>query len=572
MSNITILSQPAQSQTYKFVPVYNGLPFVVSSTMSGRRNFKYTANISVEDVSVTTLKHNKNITYDDKGIFDIGRIVENFIVTNNQSFETFGFAGNTQAVKKYNVSFGVEYERYQNFTGVTDSAGYMGVQFVNTHDLRVGDRIVIQNSSNTSYNRDMQVTNILSTTSVKTNQPYDTDASGLCIEGEQFFDNYFYSHPTLGGVVGFAILNDGTRDTRINSGDIVVVEQDGIPTNPGYNGEWLVVDRFDTTISGTDYKIIVTNCPFGSSSPAESGTIYSKSKYNYTDLAISTDEYTWDGGLQYKDFPSYNSTEFTMLPTSAGRFLTNAPKNQKIQSNEITYLSIFNWFNDSLSTAEYIDDAIFKSYTSNGTLIDTFQHALGTSTSQWKRLDLGVGTTNMSGNLDLNGASYYTCELINTTGGTLSEVMTYTLDTNCYRHTQKRFLFKNTLGGWDTFTFNLRSDRTVTIDKSNYRKAMRSVNGSNVYGYSVGDRGRTTFGVTASDSETVFSNWLTNDEATWLEELYTSPDVYLIEDTNTLLPITVTNTDITIGEKENRGLISYSITYNYSYNKVIQRG
>jgi hypothetical protein len=71
------------------------------------------------------------------------------------------------------------------------------------------------------------------------------------------------------------------------------------------------------------------------------------------------------------------------------------------------------------------------------------------------------------------------------------------------------------------------------------------------------------------------SNWLTNDEAAWLEELWTSPEVYLLDGTfnssSAELPVTVTNENFVVGEKENRGLIAYTINIEYAYNKIIQR-
>ena len=573
--SINIQNTPSQNLTYKMYPVYNGLPFIVSSNRTKRTNFKFIAEVFVGGTKVTTLKHNKDISSSTSAIFDIGRIVENFITTTPASFNTFGFAPNSEEYKSYQIKFGAEYERYSSFYQILNSGGFSRVYFQNSnHDLRVGDTMIIQNASNSTYNGTWNVTSV-STSSVVINKSFAGTANGLVIEGERFFDNQFYSNPALGATVAFAIPN--TRPTRINVGDTVVVKQDVGAVFAGYDGEWLVIDKKQTTIGGLPYTNIVINCPFLGSTPINGGSIYSKAKYNFTGITTSTLEYTWDGVLQYEDINQWNPNVYAMNLINKGKFLTNAPKSQYIRSNESMTLTSFN---TSIVNSSTIRKGVFKTYNSSGALLNTYSHNIGGASLTSAIINAGVGTKNLL-NLNPNALSgdvkSYTYEYQNVTGGTLSEVRTFLIDKECFRYTQKRFKWKNRLGGWDFFTFNLRSDKTVSIERSTYRKALKKYkdNGLNpaTYGYSVGDRGNNVYNVKASDSELVFSNWLTNDEASWLEELFTSPEVYIFDDAGvTPLPIILTDTSLTIGEKENIGLISYSINYTKAYNKNIQRG
>jgi hypothetical protein len=302
------------------------------------------------------------------------------------------------------------------------------------------------------------------------------------------------------------------------------------------------------------------------------GLIYSKSKYQFLEEATSTTEYAWDAGFSYKDYLNYDIKDFAMNVTDQGRFLSDGPSTRNIGLNEVETLSSFN---DEIVGSEDIYRAVFKSYLSDGTLIDTFSNVLFSSTKVWARLEVGVGTRNMEGNLDLTNASYYTVHYEDSDDNILSEVITYKIDYECSRYTPRRFKFLNKKGGWDFFTFTLRSDKQVNIERANYRSSQSSFNSTNNrYDYTMGDRGNTTFNVRASDTESVNSNWLSNDEASWLEELFTSPVVFLLENTPTdvnEVPINITDTSLLIGKKENRGLINYTITYDYSYDKIIQR-
>lgn len=573
MANIIRLSTPAQNFTYKMVPVYNGLPFVVNSYQTNRDNFKYIADVYVGGTKITTLKQNKDISNSSYGIFDIGRIVENYIVTTRPAFLTQGFAGNINEYKSYEVKFGVEFERTLSITSIIGGGPggeYTRVTFSTTHELRMGDYIVI---SNTKYHNYRGKVTFIGSNWVITDLYYQgaPETSGSAIECEGFFDNAYVS----GGLVGFAIPI--SRPTRIKVGDRVTVIQDNFPVQPtrkGYDGEWLCTSIYNQVIGGVTYQIIATDCPFLGNTPVNGGLIYSISKYSFKELNSTPLEYAWDGGLQYKEFLSYNPTIFSMNTTNKGRFLTNTPKSIKIRRDESYILTSFN----TSITGSVPRKQVFKTYNAAGVLQNTYSFGLGGQSLSTAIINMGAGPVNL---LSFQPSAlpstipYYTFELQDINSNRVSEILTFVIDTTCYRYTQKRLKWKNRLGGWDYFTFNLRSDKTVEIQKNNFNKFRNTLQTGNKYGYSIGDRGQTTYNVKAFDKEVLQSNWLTGDEAAWLEELWTSPEVYLLDGTfNSLsaeLPVIVTNENFVVGEKENRGLIAYTINIEYAYNKIIQR-
>ena len=582
MANIIRLSTPAQAYTYKMVPVYNGLPFVVNSYQTDRGNFKYIADVYVGGTKITTLKQNKDISNSSYGIFDIGRIVENYIATTRPVFLTQGFAGNLNEYKSYEVKFGVEFDRILSITSITaggPGGEYTRVQFATTHELRMGDYIEISNTNRHNY---MAKITFIGSNWVLTDLYYQgaPETSGSAIECEGFYDNaYIYAASYAGGErVGFAIPI--SRPTRIKVGDRVVIRQDLFPVTPskkGYDGEWLCTAIYNQVIGGNTYQIIATDCPFLGSTPVNGGLIYSISKYTFNELNSTPLEYAWDGGLQYKEFLSYNPTTFSMNTTNRGRFLTNSPKSIKIRRDESYILTSFN---TSIMGSSAIKKGTFKTYNAAGVLQASYFFNIGGTSLTTAIINMGVGPVNLLSYQPSalpSTIAYYTFELQDSSFAStrVSEILRFNIDTTCYRYTQKRLKWKNRLGGWDYFTFNLRSDKTVEIQKSNFNKFRNTLQTGNKYGYSIGDRGQTTYNVKAFDKEVLQSNWLTNDEAAWLEELWTSPEVYLLDGTfnssSAELPVTVTNENFVVGEKENRGLIAYTINIEYAYNKIIQR-
>jgi hypothetical protein len=561
MSNISLLTSPASAYSIKMMPVYNGLPFVVNSTRNARTNFKYTADVYVAGTKVATIKQNKDISSSSYGIFDIGRIVENYIVTTTANLSTATFSGNTNSYKSYYIKFGCEYERFLNILTITNQYGYAKINFSTAHDLRVGDYVSIQN---TKYHNFKAKVTLTTSTSVTTDLLYQggPDNSGVVIEAEQFYDNAY----VVGNYVGFAIPT--SRPTRINVGDRVVVDQAATPAHLGYNGEWLVTAINNITIGPTTYKVIVTDCPFLGSSPVNGGMIYSISKYSFKNLTTSTTEYAFDAGFQYKEWLSYNPTNFVMKTTKLGRFLTNSPKTVKIRRDELATLS---FLHTSIMTSD-AKKLFVQAFDSNNSPTSSAYLTIGFIPNTYARVDVSTGPYQLEpvASFTLVGASYYETYLVDISNNRVSEKIIYEIDDSCYRYTQKRLKWKNRLGGWDFFTFNLRSDKETSITRQNFGKFRNSLNSSNKYTYSLGNRGLTTFNVKAFDKETLRTNWLSDAEASWLEELFTSPEVYIMDGVNEL-PIVVADETFVLGEKENVGLISYTINIEYAFNKIIQR-
>jgi hypothetical protein len=100
------------------------------------------------------------------------------------------------------------------------------------------------------------------------------------------------------------------------------------------------------------------------------------------------------------------------------------------------------------------------------------------------------------------------------------------------------------------------------------------------FDYSVGDRGRTIFATKAEETFTIQSNWITDNEAKWLEELMTSPEVYIIGNDNETyysgsstaykLPIIVTQNSYEVKTTMRNQMFNFILTYKMAYNINLQ--
>jgi RNAse (barnase) inhibitor barstar len=170
----------------------------------------------------------------------------------------------------------------------------------------------------------------------------------------------------------------------------------------------------------------------------------------------------------------------------------------------------------------------------------------------------------------ITGAEHsYSIVLLDSANNAISERYYYTVANNCSRYPKKRFQFLNELGGYDFFNFTLVSKENVDIERSNYKKTLGTASTTR-YTYSPNDRANTQFHTRMKDKISVQSDWVTEAQMLWLEELMTSPDV-LYDDGTYLIPVNITNSSFERKQEVNEKLFNLTIEYTLSYDRYRQR-
>jgi len=143
---------------------------------------------------------------------------------------------------------------------------------------------------------------------------------------------------------------------------------------------------------------------------------------------------------------------------------------------------------------------------------------------------------------------------------------------SCTRYDNVRLAWRNRLGAWDYMNFRGKSVESVDVTS----EEMESVPGTwdlGKYAYSNYERGKQTLFTEAKRKLVVNSDWLNEDEAVWLEELFTSTDVQILadDDYNTpsiIYPVVVTSKNYIKKTSVNDKIkIQYTVNLEYA-NKV----
>jgi hypothetical protein len=302
----------------------------------------------------------------------------------------------------------------------------------------------------------------------------------------------------------------------------------------------------------------------------------------YAGQTSGTVNYAYNGVFDFLDFQNYSQTPYLIgLATNTAKFLTNAPTSVYIRSTENAWLHAMTDIADSIVRARVI------TYNAAGAVIQVVEivnpyAAVLNDQSKFVRFDTGTKNLNLisSGDIIIGAqpiitasVQHYTVELIDTNGDTSSEVRTYVINDACSKYEAYRFHFLNKPSGFDSFTFNRLSRQTSAIARQRYKKNLGTITPvTGAYGYSKSDAQDVIFDVNLKDGIGISSDWLTDAESAWLEELVSSPVVFHDHPTHGLIAVNILNATFEPRKSVNDKIVNLLITFEYTYNRTRQRG
>lgn len=370
--------------------------------------------------------------------------------------------------------------------------------------------------------------------------------------GFEYNPNKFFTD-TISVSGNMGITFSTTHDFEV--GDILTLDKSNKNYNPQYDGTCSVV-------SVPNAYSIKTNKTFSTTLLAgESGYVTDAFRLAGTVSGF----YTWNATRQYDEI----STSFlpylmaTQSGGSVGRFLTTQ-YNTKLTTPKPVALTEYETLSLCFNTTQVAPYYLMvDTYDTNGNILATYSAAsLGYSLNPYRRIEVGVGPANLSTVTFGDNVDAYRV-YININGGVrISEYRYYKINRQCSNYETQRLVFLNRLGGFDYFSFTLDAKKSISVSKTEYEKILN-------YNYTVGDRGKTVLAQKAEARMTINSNWITENESIWLEQLLTSPEVYVLT-TNTKLPIIITDNSYEVKTYLRNQVFNLIVNYKFAYDINLQ--
>jgi hypothetical protein len=148
----------------------------------------------------------------------------------------------------------------------------------------------------------------------------------------------------------------------------------------------------------------------------------------------------------------------------------------------------------------------------------------------------------------------------------VSEVFTFNVVPDCTRgFTQYQLMFKNRYGHWDYYQFLAAKSEGLSIDRQNF-KTWNVDWGSSNPNKTQYSRGLTTFNTTMTETHVINSGFINEPDFVFLEELYTSDEVFEITEDGGLRAIVITNAEFIRKNRGNRNIFNLELSYVYANN------
>lgn len=590
------LSQQPQS----LAPVNAPLWFVSTSNSNQFINFKYIYSLYSYDrftnnsifLGQYPLPPRPN---SDLGVFDCHKILQSQVGAYTFSYDQSGLQGvnDNNSVVKYRTFYGYEYNPNYIFDNT-----FPYIELVGT--------FVSSNTFNTSTDGGFNTTVSPQGFTISTNHNvntwifnqftlYPTSYFSFKINDGVNNTNLIFSYPTPGTITSPYYLyldpstpfkdNTGSLPTNytislyINTnkytylgldfnnyspnllqiGDIINVYMDNQNQNGSYNGKTEIISP---TFSPATASLTITNYGVTPSGP-ETGTINSLQRI----IGSSSYTYAFPGTRQYiqntQDFGITNA-----ISSVASNWATNYTGPKSIYINQYETLSVMCLSATAIANSYYQ----VKTYDDNMNLLNTYTstNPIGVSAS-FIKYELGSGTKNLQGwtmsgtPISLPITGYYTIGLIGSTPYTFNVLYTYHIVNNCSRYPNIRIQFMNRVGGYDYWNFNYDSKWTIEVkNRTIYTKQLD-------YNYNIGDRGRTILNIDANEMWEASTDWISESDYNYLQELITSNDVYVIDEVNGYkLPINIEDTSYVQKTALRDRLFNLKITYRYAFDLNLQ--
>ena len=143
-------------------------------------------------------------------------------------------------------------------------------------------------------------------------------------------------------------------------------------------------------------------------------------------------------------------------------------------------------------------------------------------------------------------------------------------DGDCNDFSPVQLSWMNSFGFRDYWTFAKRHDRSIDIKRNDYEQNPINYNGTQVDPLA-GGRGYRTFSQQLTNKYTIRTDWLTDEEAAYLENLFISPDVRA-NFGDGFISVTLLTTSYVEKTVRKDQMFQYEIQFKTAYNIKSQRG
>lgn len=299
----------------------------------------------------------------------------------------------------------------------------------------------------------------------------------------------------------------------------------------------------------------------------------------------------FNGSLSALEWKQYTAGNYVAIDAGTNnnvKLLTNKPASGTVRDGEDQWIYVMSGISGAIKFAHintytqgWADKLIVNSY-----MVINHQYYDPTSPSVERRMlrfasgwnigEIPAGsvykTTGGTGQILISPDSITIWEIYFTDSNhnRITESFWVKKDTLCSTHTEYRLHFKNKWGGFDSFTFTKASQINTDITRRMYEKVMGQHQSSIEYTYLENERFKTNFYTGYDQTIRLNSDWISEAQSVWLQELLTCPEIYLDDSTPGLTPVNIIDTKYTQRKHATDKIFNLSIEIQFTFSETRQ--
>ena len=275
----------------------------------------------------------------------------------------------------------------------------------------------------------------------------------------------------------------------------------------------------------------------------------------------------WQAAFRQQDYSSYSPSAYIASAVSGdvpiSKRFSNRPASSTLSSSDSDFIGVLTQVT-GISLAVLYVGASRAIFNVSGNTSGILSNIINAGPYGLYNLTSSQCSDGLAGsvNFPANGGQINVQVAFNVSGNlntsfTKTKIITYTID-NCERYNPLRVFFRNMYGGIDGYTFTRKNRQRVDVQRKTF-----AYNNS-VYGDDVFDK---QWSVTYRDTYTLNSDWLSDDEFTWLQEMIYSPECWIVV-SGALVPVVVKTDSYTVRKRVIDKLQQISVDVQIGYENT----
>lgn len=384
------------------------------------------------------------------------------------------------------------------------------------------------------------------------------------------YDDYEF-HSSTGFTNGYVQLRQFASATTHSYivGDQIEVTQDDPTIKPALEGLHTVIEV------PNPYEIVIDVIfnDIGSGPTVGGDIVYADGRsVSYTGLTTVLNQVAFNGVIPFVQ-RVFTAQDYVMSGTNADvKFLTTCPSGIKMTETQDSW---FNLITNSLTGTTGVN--YIKIENSNG---DIFRLNVNSYASTEPIIQIPVGPNNITATTATTGTlpiikdstTSYTFKACNSSGGVISETFRINLDRRCpinYNEGPFHLLYLDRLGSIGSMSVQLRMTENTQVVKDTYLSQQGYIDTTNTYWtYEVDGAGDTTLKSEESRIIKMNTNYMTEDEARYFDEVFASGVVWLYWDGAYQRVIVQDNGYETLRQR-NKNLIRKEISIKFANSNIV---